>query len=336
MSLINSENLLFLISQPRSGSSLLQQVLMTKNEIISFPEPWIMLALIHVYKRTNITDGYNPKYTSINLDNYLNNFSESKTYLKSNIKEIALGLYNLNKLEEGQKYFLDKTPRYYHILPELTELFPDAKFLILTRNPAAVFSSILYYNYNGNISGIFENDRLDDLFKAPRIISEMKRIRGQHDNLFFVKYEDLVNDPIIVMNRISGHLGIEGYRENEIKYHVDDSFRRSNAIDRKSLLNNSIVVRDYLDSWKRIIDNTQKKKLLLDYLELLGEEVFHNLGYDYNMTVNSIRTHKVKYRIPMQWKYFENKGREMTIYEHIYYCLANRINRYISRLPGQA
>ena len=41
------------------------------------------------------------------------------------------------------KYFVDKTPRYVVISPEIVELFPDARFVFLLRNPLAIISSII-------------------------------------------------------------------------------------------------------------------------------------------------------------------------------------------------
>ena len=40
-------------------------------------------------------------------------------------------------------YFLDKTPRYYLILKELEQVFPDAKFIFLFRNPVQIYASML-------------------------------------------------------------------------------------------------------------------------------------------------------------------------------------------------
>ena len=43
----------------------------------------------------------------------------------------------------GKGYFLDKTPRYYLVIPELYCTFPKAHYIFLLRNPVAVLCSIL-------------------------------------------------------------------------------------------------------------------------------------------------------------------------------------------------
>jgi len=332
MSSINPENLLFLVSQPRSGSSLLQQLLLVKKEVISMPEPWLMLPLVYIYKETDITAGYNPKYANINFKNYINAFNGSWDMVKSHVKDTALCLYNLNQLKQNQKYFLDKTPRYYHILPDLYDLFPGAKFILLARNPVSVFASMLDYNFEGNPGRLFDNDRLDDLLKAPAIIAGMKDSPACTDNMHFIRYEDLVNNPAAEMNRLSSYLAISKYSKEDLEYRLNQTFRMSNAIDKKSLSRHSVIVDEYLDSWKSVIDDRQKKSLLIEYISILGSDIFGKLGYDYQSTLMAVKKHKVKYRIPLKWEYYEKKGPNMRLYDHIYCGLVNRLNNYISNL----
>ena len=178
MPTISPENLIFLISQPRSGSSLLQQILISTGAIKSVPEPWFMLPLVYLNKDSELESGYNHHYAHINFRRYLSNHQNSKNLLNKIIKDASLELYNLNRLEGSETHFLDKTPRYYHIVNELLDLFPESQFIVLTRNPVSVFSSILGYNLNGSLENIFKSDRLDDIFKALDVIKELKKVEG--------------------------------------------------------------------------------------------------------------------------------------------------------------
>ena len=94
---------------------------------------------------------------------YLERYPGSLDEFKKDIQKLSLKLYNYNQLDKGQLYFLDKTPRYYHIIQELKDLFPESKFVILVRNPVSVFSSIMDYNFKGDINKIFKDDRMHDL-----------------------------------------------------------------------------------------------------------------------------------------------------------------------------
>ena len=50
-------------------------------------------------------------------------------------------------------YFLDKTPANALVLPFLQRLYPDAKYVVLTRHPLAVFSSFANSFFDGDWEG---------------------------------------------------------------------------------------------------------------------------------------------------------------------------------------
>ncbi|WP_299522897.1 sulfotransferase [Winogradskyella sp.] len=263
-------SLIFIISQPRSGSSLLQQLLLNSNNIVSSPEPWQMLSLIYTYKENTITSAYNPNYAVINFTRYLEEKKDGLESYKKRVKALALNLYK-DRIENHQ-YFLDKTPRYYHVIQELYELFPKAKFIFLVRNPLAVFASILDYNFNGDYKELLKSeDRLDDLFLAPKLIEEgIKRIK----NSITVSYEDLIQNSDDTLKAINTYLALE--TPLQTNYQVEGKFSNSWHVDTKSLHKHSKPVNSYLDSWKTTLNSKQKKKLSLEYLHKLKEE-----GYSY-------------------------------------------------------
>ncbi|MBI4530372.1 MAG: sulfotransferase, partial [Candidatus Latescibacteria bacterium] len=52
------EHLIFLISQPRAGSTLLQRILGGHPDIHTVPEPWLMLHPLYALR----SDGYQTEY----------------------------------------------------------------------------------------------------------------------------------------------------------------------------------------------------------------------------------------------------------------------------------
>lgn len=286
---MKGEKLIFIISQPRSGSSLTQQLLLKSDSITSSPESWQMLSLIHTYKYTNIKEGYNPNYTSINFLEYLTTLDKGLETVKQKIKDLALELYALKN--EKNLLFLDKTPRYYHIIEELYELFPEAKFVFLVRNPLSVFASILDYNFNGNfIKFLKSKDRVEDLYTAPLMIKNAVKSKKNH---ILVKYEDLIENAEDELSRIFNYLKLE--TPNEIgTYEVKDIFNETHAIDGKSLKNHKKPSKAYLNSWKKSIDSTQKKKLVSEYIDSLNKK--YNNYFDYNLTqiASDLKTFKPK------------------------------------------
>jgi hypothetical protein len=289
---MNDSNLIFLISQPRSGSSMLQQLLNTHPRIYSIPEPWFMLPLVYTIKYPGVEADYNSRFAKINFTDYLERFSDGKKQYNQLLRSVALKLYSLAfEGKEEKKYFLDKTPRYYHIIDELIDLFPEAKFILLMRNPLAVFASILDYNFKGDFIQLFEKDRLCDLIDAPHRIASAKK--KYLNKIFFVNYENIINNTQSILIDMYNYLELSPVHDT-IKYTITPEFRNTTSIDTKSVHKHNRPVSDYLSSWKKNIDNSQKKSIAIDYICDLGGELLNELGYSYDAIMSELKNHKVK------------------------------------------
>lgn len=323
--MIAEENLLFVISQPRSGSSLLQQLLLSSGEVDSIPEPWLMLALTQVFREPTNQSEFNPRYTFLNFKEYLSSFEDGFKIVKDEIKKLILRLYNLNELGE-KKFFLDKTPRYYHIIDEIREMFPSSKIIIILRNPISVFASILDYNFKGNLNEIFRDDRLDDLYKAPVIFSKI--IQENDKNIYFVKYEDIVNNPGPALNGIGIFLGLKHVFSDSPEYLLNSEFLKTKSIDRKGVIVNKGINNKYLDSWKETINTRQKKQLLKTYLKTLGPDVVSVLGYNYHELFLTVEEHPVRFNFEIAYDYLLYKGNKIGFYSFIKSRLSDRLNKF--------
>ena len=138
------QNLIFLISQPRSGSTLLQRILGGHPDIHTVSEPWLML---HPFYALRGTSGISTEYSTYPahraLMNFLSTFDQGEELFFEGVRRMYGHFYEKALDTSGSRYFLDKTPRYYLIIPELIQTFPKAKFIILLRNPLAVLSSMV-------------------------------------------------------------------------------------------------------------------------------------------------------------------------------------------------
>jgi len=325
--MIKEDNLLFIISQPRSGSSLLQQLLLSTGKIYSIPEPWLLLALTQVYRETSNESEFNPNYSFLNFKEYLNRYEKGREIVVSDVRSLILKLYNFNEIGD-KKYFLDKTPRYYHIINEIKELFPASKIIIILRNPISVFASILDYNFGGDVQEIFRDDRLDDLYKAPRVFAEL--INKSDQSIFFVKYEDLVTSPDKSLNEINEFLALDYVFPHKPEYIVDQDFLNTQAIDRKGVINNTSINDKYLNSWKQTINDKQKKYLLIKYLRKLGPQIVSSLGYDFNEILKEAREHPVKFKLVVKQNYLFNNGDKIGIRDFITSIIATKFNKFFN------
>jgi len=300
---------------------------MTSGQITSVPEPWIMLSLTQVIRNTTNQSEFNPRYAFLNFKEYLSRFEDAEELVRREIRSLILKIYNFNTLG-NKKYFLDKTPRYYHIIDEIKWLFPSAKIIVLTRNPISVFSSILGYNLKGNLAKLFCDDRLDDLFKAPRVFSDILR-KGPEKNIVVVKYEDIVNHPSVSLNAISNFLGLDYAFSDDPQYAVSETFRTTNAVDRKGLIENRNITDKYLDSWKETINTRQKKALLIAYIKRLGPQLINSLGYDFDQMLEEIQKHKVKFNFELHYDYLSNNGSKIGLYDFLSSRMAAKLNNLL-------
>src|SRR5690606_28366886 len=90
--------------------------------------------------------------------------NKGKKLFKQLIYDSLIKLYGL-LYQENTRYVLDKTPRYYELLSHIPKLFPQARIIILKRNPLAVLNSIIDTWQADNISKLVEFKR--DLLHAP-------------------------------------------------------------------------------------------------------------------------------------------------------------------------
>lgn len=274
---VTQEQLIFLVSQPRSGSTLLQHILGSHPQIHTVPEPWFMLHFVYALRERGISAEYNAQYASLALKGFLNEIQKSEDdYLRA-IREAALKLYGAALDGTGKTFFLDKTPRYYFILPELRRTFPNARFVLLIRNPLAVLASLLNVVMQGRVQGFLSEDRRHDIVSAPRLmVQALKNLQGRTG---VVKYEDLVSEPEKTLGDLCAKLDLT-YHQSMVEY-GGKVYLKSSFVDPKSIYKHSRPVKHYVTSWPQYLDTSEKIQMAQAYLKLLGNETIEALGYSY-------------------------------------------------------
>lgn len=199
-------SLVFVISPPRAGSTLLQRMMGGHAEVFTHPEPHLITPIAHLGIYGNVDKA---PYDHINAAEAMHAFIEDlprgeQDYLDA-LRAYADTLYGRMLATGDGSYFLDKTPANALVLPFLTRLYPDAKYVVLTRHPIAVFSS--YAN------SFFEGDWAQAHAFNPiveRYVPAMGRfLRERPVPLLQVAYEDLVQNPNAELERVFAFLGLE-------------------------------------------------------------------------------------------------------------------------------
>lgn len=284
---LRGENLVFLISQPSSGSTLFQQILMNHQEIFSMPEPWIMLAPLTLFKNNINSATYNKNIEKETLEQFYSQISDKK--LEVYYESLRLShqyLYNKALEKTNKKIFLDKTPRYYLIIDELQKVFPEAKFIILLRNPIAVMLSVYTILGRKKWNTHSVENRIDFVTAIDNFVSLKSK---ETKNVFFVQYEKILTDFNNQLNNTLNFLNLD-LQDDMDNYSVDPNFKwgdQSGNISKQ----NTIKYRAEND-WVNKIKNTEQLKLIKDYVKFLGRENLELLGYSYEAIVNDITQYK--------------------------------------------
>lgn len=182
---LKEEELIFIISQPRSGSTYLQNLLSNNTEVNTCSEPWILLNFVNQIKPILINTTFDNSLAHLAFNDYL-----SKYKIDFNLKQRHYLLNLYDPLADGFKYVIDKTPRYWEIMEEISLLFPNSKIIVLKRNPIDVARSIIKTWKVDNLERLTYYKR--DLLIAPNQIEKFCIKNNSNPNVFVLKYEDLI------------------------------------------------------------------------------------------------------------------------------------------------
>ncbi len=276
----HGENLIFLISQPRAGSTLSQRILGNHPKIYTLSEPWLMLHPLSGLRSPGVEADYNAERARTGIQDFLQSCPEGENDYYNGVRQMGIYLYNQALQSTDKTHFLDKTPRYYFIIPELAKTFPNAQFIILVRNPLAVFCSILdkWRDRNGWLEVLERLDtRACDLVTAPTRLLAGIDLLG--DRCTILHYEQLVNHPEQELQRLCDRLNLK-FTPDLLNY-GDTTTPDWQFGDDRGIHLHSKPNADYAEKWQTYLNDPIAWRLLNDYLHQLGQDTITGLDYDY-------------------------------------------------------
>lgn len=261
----------FLLSLPRSGSTLVQRVLASHPDITTTSEPWLLLPFFYALRRKGIKSEYDHNLMVQALEDFCEQLPNKTNDYLNEIREMALRLYK--KAGGEATYFLDKTPRYHLILDELLLAFPTCKIIILWRNPLAIAASMMetWSKGNWNLHKLFHIDLFTGLGNL------VKTYEVNEERIFSMRFEDFVSDPDAQCRKLLKYL--------ELPYHdcLTDCFTDVNLHGR---MGDPTGVKQYrkvsegsLNKWRATMANPWRKLWCRRYLRWIGENRLAIMGY---------------------------------------------------------
>ena len=218
--------MLFVISSPRSGSTMLERMLESHSQILGGPEPHILTPLAHLGVWDKVDRApYDHVLAAESQKLFIERLPNKAQDYWDACRAYCDVLYGRLLRETGAAICLDKTPAYGLILPFVEKVFPDAQYIVLTRNPLAIFSSYANSFFDGDYQAAQSYNPILNRY-VPAIARFLRETKTKH---IHVKYEDLVADPETWMARIYETAGVP-FERNTIEYGRDGDESRPKGL----------------------------------------------------------------------------------------------------------
>ena len=261
---------IFLLSLPRSGSTLVQRVLAAHDQVTTAAEPWLLLPHAYALREQGIAAEYTQPLAARAIREFVDQLPGGAETYWASLRRFAQQLYE--EAAGDAPYFLDKTPRYHFILPELFRMFPDAKVIFLWRNPLAVVSSIV----GTWTKGRWNVDRWQgDLHGVASLVEAREAHR---DTTIAVNYETLVGEPDRAWPAVFEYLELPfepslltTFAEVRVPGRMGDPTGKHRYQE---------ISTEPLDKWKTNLGTAYRKRWCRNYLDWIGPERLTAMGYD--------------------------------------------------------
>lgn len=181
----------FVLSAPRSGSTLLRSVLDSHTRVHAPHE--LHLTLLSVRERDWVASGVAERYASISL--------EALGMTMHDLEHLLWDRMLHHELERsGKELIVNKTTGSVQSWRRIAACWPDARYVFLFRHPAHIAGSLA--------RAWAERGDIDPVRRTLDFVAAMNEARAElpgHD----VRYEDLTGRPEETTQKLCGFLGIE-------------------------------------------------------------------------------------------------------------------------------
>lgn len=205
----------FIVGSGRSGTTLLRMILSSHSSISIPPETWYIIPLVEKFplnaelSAAQVKDAVDiicSHYRWSDIDVESQQLSAWAGQLdKPCLRDIIDLIYNHYLEKEGKRIWGDKTPPYIRYVPQLSALYPEAKFIHLIRDGRDVTRSFMSRNWIGP----WLHNKTYEWKKSIQCHMQYSKDAALHSRILVVKYEELVLETEKTTRGICRFLGIE-------------------------------------------------------------------------------------------------------------------------------
>lgn len=270
----------FLLSLPRSGSTLVQRVLAAHEGVATAPEPWIVLPQVYALRDGGAYAEYGHALAARAIRDFASRLDGGEERYWAEVRGFVERLHGAAAAPDD-RWFVDKTPRYHFVADDLFRIFPDAHFVVLWRHPLAVVASTVETWGRGR--WMVERWRVDLFDGLDHLVRAFQAHEGRSHA---VRFEDLLARPSETWPALFDHLGIPFEPASLARFSgVDVEARMGDPTGRKSY---ETLSTEPLERWKRAITSPLRRRWCRDYLRWIGEERLSVMGYSLDELIREL------------------------------------------------
>lgn len=247
---MHNRKLVFIYGFPRSGTTLLDNILDTQQDIAVLSELGLVSRLIkraQQYVKVYPRDCNKLTTTQIQL---------LRHYYFELVGNVFVGL-------SDETVIVDKGPHHTKVLPLLRYIFPEAKFITAIRHPMDVCFSCFQQNFEFNVPNSFLTTLESTVCRYNEIFTLLEKYETTLNiDTYTVKYEELVSDFDKTLTNIFKYLEVkpdDSYKQFD--KHASNKYITSSSRGQtdKALYNNSIY------KWEKYAQQLKPYKERLSY-----------------------------------------------------------------------
>jgi hypothetical protein len=282
MSKKTSGSIVFILGMPRSGTTILQRIMVSSIHVNSYPETWFFAS--H-FEKLNYETGISRigyKVSSRGVNSFLRNNNFLSKYRES-VRDTYL---NITNPSNEFKYILEKTPANLLVWEDIVELKKsNDKIVVIERDLIDIYKSMLLH-FDG--FPFVKNLKLyKDILEYEKCLKSLKSL--DNNDILYVNYDDLLENTQKVTRVINSYLelsdivGLGELKEYKGKTLGDKNARNSSTLMKRNQKTPYLV--------KKISEFYFLKKISIVgiLLYLMGKFVLHFN----NRTIN--RNNKIYY-----------------------------------------
>ena len=216
------KSIVYVISLPRSGSTLLQRIISSSENFKYVPESWFFL---NSYQTLADLSG-STEYGFEAMKRAQSHFADNtrRHYFLSNMRKTFISLYG----EGDAKRVIEKTPRNVLVLNEIFESLDGQDcIIILKREKSEIFAS--YLRYFDNFLFLKSYKFFKEINYLEKHLDNFVKLHGSDDRVHVLNYADIITDKSKVISDLSkflnddkisgdlGHVSFEGFGDNRGK-----------------------------------------------------------------------------------------------------------------------